>query len=106
MDNEKYMFDVEVKKRNTKFLTVVIYDIIDNKRRNNMVKLLEKYGHRVQKSAFEAMLDNTLFEKLISEIPVIISDDDNVKAYRLKGMSESYSWGSYVDSDNEDVIFI
>ena len=39
-----------------KYFVLIIYDISDNKRRNNMVKILSSYGFRVQKSAFEAML--------------------------------------------------
>ena len=103
---EEYIFEFEDKKRTAKYLTVIIYDIIDNKRRKNMVKLLERYGHRVQRSAFEAILDNSLFQKLISEIPDVIAENDNVKAYRLKGVSESYSWGSNRNIDDEDVVFI
>lgn len=34
-------------------LTLVIYDISDNKDRNNLIKKLQHYGlHRIQKSAF------------------------------------------------------
>lgn len=33
-----------------KYLTVIIYDISDNKQRLRMVKYLEGFGHRVQKS--------------------------------------------------------
>ena len=32
-----------------KKLVLIIYDIIDNKRRNKMVKHLESFGNRVQK---------------------------------------------------------
>lgn len=103
---EEYIFEAESKKRDTKYLTVIIYDIIDNKRRNRMVKLLERYGYRVQKSAFEALIDNALFQKLISEIPEVVSDSDNVKAYRLKGVSETYTWGCGKNINSEDVIFI
>ena len=39
-----------------KYVILVIYDIVDNKRRAQMVKCLEKYGIRVQKSAFEVYI--------------------------------------------------
>ena len=39
-----------------RYIVLVIYDIVDNKRRNHMVACLERYGVRVQKSAFEAFL--------------------------------------------------
>lgn len=46
-----------------KFIVLMIYDIVDNKRRNKMVKCLEAYGVRVQKSAFEALLNRRQYEK-------------------------------------------
>ena len=46
-----------------KFIVLMIYDIVDNKRRNKMVKCLEAYGVRVQKSAFVAVLGRRQCEK-------------------------------------------
>ena len=34
-----------------RYIVLVIYDIVENKRRSKMVKCLERYGVRVQKSA-------------------------------------------------------
>lgn len=48
-----------------KFIVLMIYDIVDNKRRNKMVKCLEAYGVRVQKSAFEALLNRRQYEKML-----------------------------------------
>lgn len=45
-----------VAKSDKRYIVLVIYDIVDNKKRNRMVKCLERYGVRVQKSAFEAYL--------------------------------------------------
>jgi len=36
-----------------RYIVLLIYDIVDNKRRSRMVKCVERYGVRVQKSAFE-----------------------------------------------------
>ena len=47
---EKYDFTDLIEDADKK-LVLIIYDIIDNKRRSKMVKLLESYGVRVQKSA-------------------------------------------------------
>ena len=64
----EYFFDtVEVEKSN-KFLVLIIYDIVDNKRRNKMAHYLEGFGFRVQKSAFEAILNKKIYEKLLKEI--------------------------------------
>ena len=85
---------------------MIIYDITDNKRRLSMVKCLEKYGYRVQKSAFEAFLDQKLFEQLKMQIPKIIAKEDAVKIYRLKGVSETYVWGEQRDITDDEWIFI
>ena len=45
-----------------KFIVLVIYDVVDNKTRNHLVKCLERYGVRVQKSAFEALLNRKQYD--------------------------------------------
>lgn len=61
---QRYDFSTIIEDANKK-LVLIIYDIIDTKRRNNMVKLLESYGNRVQKSAFEALLTNRQYKEII-----------------------------------------
>ena len=56
---------------------MIIYDIVDNKRRVKFAKFLEGYGKRVQKSAFEAMLSSQRYEKMVREIPKYIELKDN-----------------------------
>ena len=89
-----------------KYLTVIIYDISDNKQRLRMVKYLEGFGHRVQKSAFEAWLDNKKFSKLCAGMDHIVRTDDHVKIYRLKGAGDTLSWGDPPGAEPEDVIII
>ena len=50
---EEDEFFVEDERR---YIVLVIYDISENRRRAQMVKCLERYGVRVQKSAFEGFL--------------------------------------------------
>ena len=50
---EKYFFDGSEQHNDNKKLILVIYDIVSDKRRTKFVKFVEKYGFRVQKSAFE-----------------------------------------------------
>lgn len=57
-----------------KFIVLMIYDIVDNKRRNKMVKCLEAYGVRVQKSAFEALLNRRQYEKMLRESSILIDE--------------------------------
>ena len=45
------------------FIVLIIYDIVDNRRRTKMVKCLEAYAVRVQKSAFEGRLTKKQYER-------------------------------------------
>lgn len=63
---------------------VVCYDIPDDKRRTRLAKCLDGYGDRVQYSVFEAVLDRTLFDKMVAAVREIIADDeDQVMIYPL-----------------------
>lgn len=62
---------------------MIAYDIYqDNKRRQVMHKLLEKYGERVQYSVFECNLYEAEYKKLQDEVlHVIDRQQDSVKYY-------------------------
>ena len=69
---------------NNKVTLLVIYDIVDTKRRNGLIKLLNSYGVRVQKSAFEIVIDNRGLKNLVGEIYKVINlQVDNVRFYEL-----------------------
>lgn len=102
---ENYFFEGTEEKNDNKKLVLVIYDITDNKRRYRFVKMMEKYGLRVQKSAFEGILDNSHYMNLISLIPKHIDDTDNVRVYRLPIKGDVKAWGSGI-SEQEEVIII
>lgn len=87
-----------------KKLILVIYDIVDNKRRLKFVKLMEMYGIRVQKSAFEMIIDSRQYNDLISKIPNYINDEDNVRVYKLRLSGEVVSWGSGMTEPEEVII--
>lgn len=89
-----------------KKLILVIYDIVDNKRRTNMVKLLESYGNRVQKSAFEALLLNKAYQDLTKKIQKIITNEDNVRIYRLNSSNEVLILGQGTTTYEENIIII
>lgn len=77
-----------------KFIVLVIYDIVDNKSRLKMVKCLEKYGVRVQKSAFEALLNNNQYTRLMKECSRIIDTEvDSLRVYILEDVISIYTWG-------------
>src|SRR6266851_2816763 len=65
-------------------LTVVAYDISDQKRLARVAKVCEDYGLRVQYSIFECRLDEDEFTdfwlKLLEEID---DDEDRMVAYKI-----------------------
>lgn len=75
-------------------LSIIIYDIIDDKRRRKMVKCLESFGIRVQKSAFECMINNTGHNKLVKIASKIIGKDDLLRIYRLSADCSVECWGN------------
>ena len=77
-----------------KFIVLMIYDIVDDKRRNKMVKCLEAYGVRVQKSAFEALLNRRQYEKMLRESSILIDEAvDSLRVYVLDDIIDVYTWG-------------
>ena len=72
-----------------------------------MVKKLSGYGFRVQKSAFEAMVSEGLYQKLLREIPQIISPgEDSVRIYKITGKGEVKLFGVNDEVKSEDVVII
>lgn len=88
-----------------KFIVLMIYDIVDNKRRNKMVKCLEAYGVRVQKSAFEALLNRKQYEKMLRESSCLIDEEvDSLRVYVLDDIIDVYTWGIGERKENDCVI--
>lgn len=54
--------------RAKKNFIVVAYDISDDKRRGNVVKILEKAGSRVNYSVFECFLTDARYKRLQEDI--------------------------------------
>ena len=104
LDFENYIFENEIEYKTSKKLVLVIYDIVDNKKRTKFVKFLEKYGVRVQKSAFERIIILNQYNELISKIPYYISEEDNIRVYKLKVDGEVVSWGSGMSQAEEVII--
>lgn len=65
-------------------LTLISYDIVDNKRRTRVMQLLKGYGTRVQRSVFECHLDPAAHAILGRELRDLIDQDtDSVRCYPL-----------------------
>lgn len=99
--------EVLAKVVNRTFLILVIYDIVDNKRRNKIAKKLLGYGERVQLSAFECHLSNSQYHRMIAEVlPLINEGEDLLRVYKLTGHTDIQVWGTIPQTYDEDVVII
>ena len=104
MDN----YYIENDSSNNKYNTVlIIYDISDNKRRMKFSNYLQGFGHRVQKSAFEAKLSSKNYHKLVSGIQKFFAAGDNIRVYKISNNPSQFRvWGNYYFEDIEDVVLV
>lgn len=104
---ENYFWNTEDTITEKKLYILVIYDIVDNKRRNQFAKRMNGYGFRVQKSAFEAMILPSQYRKIIAEIPGLIdAATDSVRVYKIHGYGKVSLFGLNEKIKNEEVIII
>lgn len=70
--------------RTRKHMTVVAYDIANDKRRSKIVKLLEQYGERINYSVFECMLTRQQRKELQQGIEAIVDEkEDQIVFYNI-----------------------
>jgi CRISPR-associated protein Cas2 len=63
---------------------VIAYDIVSDRRRNKLVKVLKDYGHRINYSVFECEIKRKSLLELKEEISGIINiKKDSVLYYEL-----------------------
>ena len=103
---ENYFFEIDEKTTKDEVFVLIIYDIVDNKRRLKLSKYLQVYGFRVQKAAFEARISKRKYQKLLREIPRYIGELDSVKVYKIIGSGQVTAFGKNMDIQNEDIIVI
>lgn len=104
--DEDYYFQIADTFDDDRMFVLIIYDIIDNNRRVRFAKMLQGYGCRVQKSAFEALISRKKYEKLSADIPKYITDEDNVRLYKIVGKGQVVSWGELEREEEEEIILI
>lgn len=64
--------------------TIISYDVVEDKRRTRVAKLLEGYGKRVQYSVFECDLNQQELRAVGRELRSLIDlNTDSVRCYRL-----------------------
>ncbi len=83
-------------------LTLVAYDIADQKRLTKVAKTCEDYGVRVQYSVFECRLDEDEFSDFwLKLLEVIDEAEDRLVAYKIDARSakETLTAGTMVCSE-------
>ncbi|MGO1580825.1 MAG: CRISPR-associated endonuclease Cas2 [Peptoniphilaceae bacterium] len=103
MKDEFLIKDYRTPKGEKEYLYLIIYDVIDNKRRTRLFKFLNSYGSSVQKSCFEAYLTQRQYRNVEKRmISLIDSQEDNIRVYQLNGLNKVYNYGienknAYID---------
>ncbi len=104
---EDYFFETNNTGASDKVFVLVIYDICENKKRTKLAKLLCGYGFRIQKSAFEAVINVRKYHKLLRELEAFGSEEDSVRVYKIIGKGQVSTFGyNASDIGAEDVIII
>ena len=83
-------------------LTLLAYDISDDKRLRTVAKICEDYGVRVQYSVFECRLDESEFSDFwLALLAVIDEKEDRLVAYKIDARSakETLTAGTMVCSE-------
>jgi CRISPR-associated protein Cas2 len=65
---------------------LVCYDVVGDRRRVRVARLLEGYGMRVQKSVFECVLSANQYEMLDKKLKKCLKkEEDQVRFYPMSG---------------------
>ncbi len=67
--------------RAKRIFCVIAYDISDDRRRNRIVKLLEKHGTRINLSVYECMFTSGRFRQIQEAILKKINVEEDVVVY-------------------------
>ncbi|GAB1542231.1 hypothetical protein NUACC21_49050 [Scytonema sp. NUACC21] len=63
---------------------LICYDIISDRRRQKIARLLQAYGLRVQQSVFECVLDEKQYENLSKRLLKLLNKrEDQIRFYPL-----------------------
>ena len=84
---------------------VVSYDIESNRTRTCLAKRLKDFGPRVQKSVFEADIDDGEYKRLCELLgQVRLGDADSIRLYRLCAgcVAQTAIWGVGEVSTDKD----
>lgn len=103
---EDYFFEIKDNIKDNRVFVLVIYDITDNKRRKKLSDYLQGFGFRVQKSAFEALIRENIYNKMMSGIGKFVGDEDSVRVYKIIGKGQVKTFGKNEEYATEETIII
>lgn len=94
-----------------KFTVIILYDIIDDKKRVRLVKILKSFGFRIQKSVFECFLSRNKYNNLIMKLDKFIKKEkkengDSIIVYRLNKNVITKVYGDKIELRDEICYFI
>ena len=76
----------QIRVRRRRLFVVVAYDIAHDKRRLQIMKMMQGYGDHVQESVFECDLEPEVYRKMLARLKKTINaKEDNVRIYHLCG---------------------
>ena len=78
----------------------------DQKQRNRMVKYLERFGYRCRSLPLRHGWMKDGSGRLCAGMDKLTQPEDRVKVYRLRGASETYTWGIGQNIETEDIVII
>ena len=105
--NDKFGKEEKKSIKNEKGIrNLVIYDITDNKKRREIVKFLSGFGVRVQRSAFEMLLDKKKTKELKRGLKAFNWDGDKVNIYQFGKFTKIIRYGFNLEEKYEDDDFI
>ena len=95
-DDEEYYFQITDELESDRQFILIIYDIVDNKRRTKFAKLLEGYGKRFKNQHLRQCFQKKNYYKLIDQIPAYIdrNGEDSVRVYKITGKGKSQVLGN------------
>jgi len=94
---------------NNKLYIVVCYDIIDDRKRAKVAKVMQSYGVRVQKSVFDCRITYHQYMKMRRQLEKVIDfEEDSIRYYSLCSRCQSAVQVSGLSTKTEfdDIIIV
>lgn len=94
-----------------RYYVLIMFDISSAKKYRLLIRLLRRYGTRIQKSVFEAWLKMVQIKNLIFMLDKLMNSqryynpDDNIRLYKIAGNCDVTVFGSCIQPVTEQNIF-